>query len=259
MSGSPGGLQAVPSAAVDPSIGATSCLMETSRGGGRRHPRIPFCSSGLQAGCGRSSPCSTRQTGIQQLASAAQRVPGLARHLGTLAVIVPPGCLQPGGLAQDVVALEPACRAAPSKKRTCKDCQNRTPKDCANTRALGVPVQALAVLGLAGLDRTGLRGWSRRHDLGRGTSHHSGDCRRMTQVLDRRCLGMHSGRVPSRYRAPRVVRGAPSRSGGARRWRRACRPARICGTLDCGPATGDAKSLLEQQPHQSTENMHSGV
>ncbi len=58
MSGSPGGLQAVPSAAVDPSIGATPCLRETSRGGGRRHPRIPFCKSGLQAGCGRASQCS---------------------------------------------------------------------------------------------------------------------------------------------------------------------------------------------------------
>ena len=58
MSGSPGGLQAVPSAAVDPSIGATPCLRETSRGGGRRHPRIPFCKSGLQAGCGGASQCS---------------------------------------------------------------------------------------------------------------------------------------------------------------------------------------------------------
>ena len=111
MSGSPSGLQAVPSAPVAPSIGATSCLRETSRGGGRRHPRIPFCSSGLQAGCGRTSECSTRQSGIQQQASAAQRVSGPARHLGALAVGVPTGCLQSVGLAQDVVALDPACRS----------------------------------------------------------------------------------------------------------------------------------------------------
>ena len=134
MSGSPGGLRAVLTVAAASSIGAASGPREASRGGGQRHSRIPFCRSGLQAGCGRTSQCSTRQTDIQQQASAAQRVPGPARHLGALAVTLPTGCLQPVGLAPALVARGPACCSATSKKRTFKDCRNRTFKVCANTR-----------------------------------------------------------------------------------------------------------------------------
>ena len=97
MSGSPGGLRAVLTVAAASSIGAASGSREASRDGGKRHPRIPFCGSGLQAGCGRTSQCSTRHTDIQQQVSAAQRVPGPARHLGALAVTLPTGCLQPVG------------------------------------------------------------------------------------------------------------------------------------------------------------------
>ena len=120
MSGSPGGLRAVPSVAAASSVGAASGPRKASRGGGQRHSRIPFCSSGLQAGCGRTSQGSTRQTDIQQRVSAAQRVPGPARHLGALDVTLPTGCLQPVGLAPAVVARGPACCSAPSKKRTFK-------------------------------------------------------------------------------------------------------------------------------------------
>ncbi len=133
MSGSPGGLRAVPSVAAASSSGTASCPREASRGGGQRHPRIPFCSSGLQAGCGPTSRCSTRHTDIQQQASAAQRVRGPARHLGALAVTLPTGCLQPVGLAPALVARGPACCSATSKKRTFKVCGNRTFKVCANT------------------------------------------------------------------------------------------------------------------------------
>ncbi len=115
MSGSPGRLRAVPSVGAASSIGAASGPREASRGGGQRHSRIPYCSSGLQAGCGRTSQCSTRHTDIQQQASAAQRVPGPARHLGALAVTLPTGCLQPVGLAPALVARGPACCSATSK------------------------------------------------------------------------------------------------------------------------------------------------
>ena len=133
MSGSPGGLRAVPSVAAASSVGAASGPREASRGGGQRHSRIPFCSSGLQAGCGRTSQCSTRQTDIQQQASAAQRVPGPARHLGALAVTLPTGCLQPVGLAPALVARGPACCSATSKRRTFKVCAN-SPSNHANRR-----------------------------------------------------------------------------------------------------------------------------
>ena len=98
----------------------------------RGTPVFLLCSSGLQARCGRTSQCSTRQTGIQQQTSAAQRVPGPARHLGALAVRVPTGCLQPVGLAPALAARGSACCSAASKKRTSKNCQNRTFKNCAN-------------------------------------------------------------------------------------------------------------------------------
>ncbi len=49
-----------------------------------------------------------------------------ARPSRVVAVAVPTGCLQPVGLAPDLVALGPACCSAASKKRTFKDCQNRT-------------------------------------------------------------------------------------------------------------------------------------
>ena len=146
MSGSPGGLRAVLTVAAATSIGAASGPREASRGGGQRHSRIPFCRSGLQAGCVRTSQCSTRQTDVQQQASAAQRVPGPARHLGALAVTLPTGCLQPVGLAPALVARGPACCSAASKKRTFKACRNRTFNVCANS---GHP------LGSAGEDRDG--------------------------------------------------------------------------------------------------------
>ena len=62
------------------------------------------------------------------------------RRSRVVAVAVPTGCSQPVGLAQDPVALGPACSSAVSKKRTFKNRQNRTFKTCANNlRATRIP------------------------------------------------------------------------------------------------------------------------
>ena len=53
---------------------------------------------------------------------AAHRLRGAAAPSRVSTVAAPVGCLQPTGLAQDLVALASACCSAASKKRTFKDC-----------------------------------------------------------------------------------------------------------------------------------------
>ena len=91
MSGAPGGLRAVPSVSVAPSSGTASCLRKHRWGGGQSHPHVPFCSSGLQTGCGRTTRTRT------------------ARRCRVIAVATPTGCLQPVGLARDSLVLGPTC------------------------------------------------------------------------------------------------------------------------------------------------------
>ena len=80
-----------------------------ARTAGRATVSFPFCSSGLQTGCGRTTRSRT------------------VTPSRVTAVAVPVGCLQPTGLVVGFLALDPACCSAASKKRTFKICANTSP------------------------------------------------------------------------------------------------------------------------------------